>query len=52
MKFEPLKIPAIPRSVSGYKNDGTRDKRYKAGNTMAELTEYMEQASGKKPTSR
>jgi len=41
-----LDLPLIPRSISGLKTDGTKDKRYKAGNTMVELQEYMELACG------
>lgn len=42
---KPLKLPKLPRYVTGLKNDGTRDKRY-AGETMANLERWMEEASG------
>lgn len=38
--------PKLPRRISGLKGDGTRDKRYKKGNTMVELQELVEEVSG------
>ena len=44
--MQPLELPPIPRSVSGLKNDGTRDKRY-TGATYANLKRWMKEATGK-----
>ncbi len=45
-KIDKLNIPKLPKRISGLKKDNTRDKRYKAGNTIAEIGEYIDQASG------
>lgn len=45
-KIKVLEFPPMPRQISGLKKDGTKDKRYKRGNTMIELKEYMDKASG------
>jgi hypothetical protein len=45
-KIEPLELPPIPREITGLKKDENRDRRFKAGNTMAEIQGYMESASG------
>ena len=46
LKSGAIKFKDIPREYTGLRKDGKRDMRFKKGNTMAELQEYLDDISG------
>jgi hypothetical protein len=41
-----IKVPNLPRNISGLRNDGRRDRRFKKGTTFAEMKKRMSEISG------
>lgn len=46
--IQKLEVPPMPRRISGLKKDGSRDKRFRKGFTVAEIIEYVDSMSGEK----